>query len=361
MTQRYDLTYRSWQSIKSAEAWNDTIMTVTDEFGRPLYSATVPGFKRMENMDDIFAKYLNPFNPFELINFEEIGNRYTNYDWGSKTVFYVQDSERDVEDKYTITYDWTYDPDEMFNPIVSNSPVPLMDYRQYFIFTVLPTDTFRTIEWYWDYGPLFYAYDFNDTEAKFGVNYNIILDFSTAVFTDAPAQFSPAFNEAFNVWKTTTGYPNRKHKLMNGLNIIEVDLTCNTHCLYYRNERGGWCWLLTTASYDYKENYTVSSYKKQPNFTNSPMRNEWKQYENYSKSIKTTWTLKTTYMSDEQSAKMKSLFRSNLIYLQDLETRKVTPVNITDTQFQLKTFRNQKGKFAQYTINVQEAYDKKMV
>ena len=364
MNQRSDITRKSWETIEGQEVNVDTEFIITDADHSPLYSAIVPAGKKLEGIDQIFAKYLNPSNPFDILDFSESGLLYDYFDFDCRETFYVQDNNEQVEDKYTIYYDWTYEayPNEaLVSPVISNSPVPLLDYRMYFCYTYRPKKGFGGLEWYWDTGELFYTKNFNFTEQTYNANFNLFIDFSRATFSDEPSSFSRDFSSAFDVFRATQGYPNAKHYITNGSERIYIDNTCNTHCLYYRNELGGWNWLLVTGGSTMKEQYSVDSYKKNPHFEYTLAGNFNKQYMNYNKNIKQSWELKTGYLTDVQSNKMVSLFRSNLIYLQDLNTRRVYPVNITDNQYQEKTYKNQGRRFAQYTMNVQLAYDKKIV
>lgn len=371
---RYTFNYKSWETIDGIETYQDSEYNITDEYGDVIYSALVPAGHKLENLNDIFSKYINPWNPFDYYRFEDQGQAYHDFDFDCKKKFIVKNLTEGVEDEYIILYDWSYDTwnyEEITldTSIVSNSPLPTLDYRMYFLLTVKPTPVaLNSIEMYWDNtGEPFYIRDFADSERQLDLNFNIMMDFANASWGIKSGQFNMAFDEqAFFVGKATE-VPKFTYTIAtNWGQKFNVANTCKSHCLYYRNERGGWNFLLIDGIETMNEEYTVNSYKKNTlRLANVqamwPYEHNDRQYVNYSKGIKTKWILNTGYMNDNQSSKMSSLFRSNLIYMQDLNTRKVVPVNITDMQYTYKTFKNQKGKFAQYTINVQEANDKKIV
>lgn len=360
MQSRNSYTYRSWETINGPVVNQDTTFIIMNEYYEPIYSAYVPAGKRLEGLDTIFAKHIKPADPFLATDFSQPGIMYEDFDWNCKGEFYVQDQNLQVEDTYVVYYDWTYQDTDF--SVISNSPVPLLDYRMMFCFSVLPKNGMDEITWTWDDGTPFYYKDFIGPEQELGLIYTAFVPFTRNDFTDDPGAFTMDYSaNAFDVVKATQGIPNKEHYITNGTERITVDNTCNTHCLYYRNELGAWNWLLVTGSSTMKENYTTQNYVKNANFARHQLYGLSKQDINYVKNIATSWDLKTGFMTESQAAKMVSLFRSNLIYLQDLTTKQVVPVNITTSDYQEKTYRNSGNQFAQYTFTVKLAYDKKMM
>ena len=79
---------------------------------------------------------------------------------------------------------------------------------------------------------------------------------------------------------------------------------------------------------------------------------------NYLTKIEESWELNTSFLNDLQSSKMIHLLASNNLYLQDLNTGTITPVNITNSNCEHKTYKNQGRKMSTYTITVTNSQNK---
>lgn len=127
--------------------------------------------------------------------------------------------------------------------------------------------------------------------------------------------------------------------------------TCATHALYYLNAVGGWDFLLIRGNVLRENTYErVNMRKHASNLT----------YEHsekvVSEKVDVTWNLYTDYLSDEQWALMHHLTGSASVYLHDLNTGKLTPVNVTDTKQRYNTYKNQgkKKTFAEIHVKASQ-------
>lgn len=223
----------------------------------------------------------------------------------------------------TFSNDWSYynftgnESSYLSDPII-----PIVDIRQLFLFTST----------------------FNSGSAKVYINGNQVSQrtFSGQIktFIAMPTSIGPGIGDGsiinFNNWKSYT-----------------LKETCNRYCLYYLNAHGGWDWLVidgnTVKNYGYSRQNYLQNYD---NTTLEPGK------VNFKNDIKESWNLTTGFLTDSQSSKMYNLFGSVNVYLHDLEENKITPVVITNTAQEEKTFQNQGRKFYNYTITVESAQNK---
>ena len=122
---------------------------------------------------------------------------------------------------------------------------------------------------------------------------------------------------------------------------------CGDWALYYQNAYGGWDAFLVEGNV--KRNDEMSRLTITTPFNNNTT--EWGK-RNYNTQINPSFEIKTGYLTDTESAILaKNLLRSNQVYLHDLNTNKVWPVILTDTEAEWKTFKGNGRKFITYTIN----------
>lgn len=127
-----------------------------------------------------------------------------------------------------------------------------------------------------------------------------------------------------------------------------VKETCKPYCLYYMNRLGGW----DTLVLDGKESAQMKNnqYKKEYiNLTNEHNNTD------YLRQKTRKWQLVTPYLTDRQSKKMKNVLDSTLAYLQVFDSQEIIPVNISNNQYEVKTYRNQKRKLYTYTIEATDS------
>lgn len=131
-----------------------------------------------------------------------------------------------------------------------------------------------------------------------------------------------------------------------------IDNTGKDYVLYYVNAAGGWDSLLIEGNVKKTDEFESESYIKRVLRPSTEFaRNK------YLNTITSSWTLYTGYLNDVQASKMYNLLESTQVYLHNLKDNTITPVLITDTSCEYKTYTNQgKNKFY-YTINVESSQD----
>lgn len=132
----------------------------------------------------------------------------------------------------------------------------------------------------------------------------------------------------------------------------EILRTCSKYALLYRNAFGGWDSFLiegNTMETDSLERHTRSK-----EYDNSNSRNAGK--ENYLTQVVKNFTFHTGFLTDMQSARMPHLLNSAEVYLENLEDGSLTPVILTNTDTEYKTYRNT-ASLVNYEIAVEVAHD----
>jgi hypothetical protein len=129
---------------------------------------------------------------------------------------------------------------------------------------------------------------------------------------------------------------------------------CGKYALYYQNVYGGWDAFLIEGNVSKSQKLTDYKYGK--SFDNTGYdRETWV----YAKDIATTYAATTGWLSDEESKRLaKHLLSSPDVFLHDFEKDEIIPVNITDSSYKIKTYQNEGKRLVNYTINLEEAYNK---
>ena len=137
--------------------------------------------------------------------------------------------------------------------------------------------------------------------------------------------------------------------------IIRADIvdTCYDYCLYYVNSWGGIDSLLIQGTVKKSDKITSQYYTK--DFDNKTQDFEKVKYLN---TIASSYVLNTDWFTDEQQARLHNLIESNEVYLHNLNTDEILPVNITNTSLEYKTYTNNGKKKFNNTINVEVAQEK---
>lgn len=288
--------FKTWQTINLDAVANDTQFIILDhtsstpqsETSGVVYSGNILAGFGLQNLNEIFAQYVKCIPLGTTPTVQED----TEY---SKT-FYIYYSTDDwttsTSDTVTVTYDWTYDtdtPTQLSNPINN-----LLDKHQYLV------------------------YSYIEGSAKY--NYVELL---SNRFTQTPYEIS-----------TSVG-------------TFKIDDTCYNYCIYYLNQRGGWDSLLFQGKTIQNDKLTRLSYKK-----NYVAQSTDFNKVDYLTTIQESWQLNTSFMDDINSEKIINIMSSNDLYLQDLSSTQLIPVNITNSTCEHKTFKNQNRKLYTYTIEV---------
>lgn len=138
-----------------------------------------------------------------------------------------------------------------------------------------------------------------------------------------------------------------------GIIRAEIVDTCYDYCLYYINSWGGWDSLLIKGTAKKTDKITPQYYTK--DFDNKTQDFERVKYLN---TIASSYVLNTDWFTDEEQARLHNLIESNEVYLHNLNTDEILPVNITNTSLEYKTYTNNGKKKFNNTINVEVAQEK---
>jgi hypothetical protein len=134
----------------------------------------------------------------------------------------------------------------------------------------------------------------------------------------------------------------------------DVRSTCAKYCLYYLNAHGGYDHLLINGNAMRTDKFTRTEISKSVDNTTLAHSRQTIATE-----VTPTWKLYTDCLTDEQWKLTHHLLGSSHIFLHDLEADEITPVVITSSVAEYKSYRNQGNKKSYLTIDV-EASVKRM-
>lgn len=352
-------TYNAWETINLPVVSGDTSYIITNIYttGNPSNLLTgvissgkiLDGFG-LQNVNEIISPYVKT----EDLYFP------TGTDISSLTgddeqnalfyVFYSQDGWTNwTYDTINLIYNWAYETSLPYSR--SYRPINLLDYRQYFIFSIQnPVGSTQN-----NVGVSLERTQVDIFSIEDATIWTYMLRLDQLTY---PGAFSYAYSYDFDV--------NRTYMLpgtYNTLTIADdertfsyryyVTNTCYKYALYYLNDMGGWDYMLFLGRELQKDDIKRLQYKK--NYTAQAF--DWGKV-NYLTQINEKWELNTSFLNDTQSENLQPLFHSNKMFLQDLNNGKLIPVNITNTNVEHKTFKNQGRKLYTYTINLESAQEK---
>lgn len=225
-----------------------------------------------------------------------------------------------VEGTYTYYNSWAYEPVTGFSISVPIRKV--VDRRQIFVYSLYRGDKYN------------YIITYSNSDTRFRIDSNQVL-----IFDD----------------KAKDGIDTLSIDANSGERIAEFEVadTCYDYCLYYCNAFGGWDSLLIKGNVVKTDKISSHYYKKE--YNNKTYQFGKTKYLNV---ITPTYKLYTDWFNDEEQSKMYHLYESTEVYLHNLVTNKIEPVNITDTECVYKTFTNNGKKKFYNTINVEVAQEK---
>lgn len=143
-------------------------------------------------------------------------------------------------------------------------------------------------------------------------------------------------------------------KVIIGNRQYEVVSDCKRYALYYSNAYGGWDSFLIEGNV--KEADNVTRHIREIEYDNRSSQNRGRQ--NYVNELDKTFVLHTSWLNDNEAARMHHLLNSTDVYLYDINTGEMMPVVITNTTTEYKTFKGNGGKLVNYSINVSLAQDR---
>lgn len=240
------------------------------------------------------------------------------------------------EKPITFFNDWSYKDRDLTKGTMLSDPITgLVDPRQYLVSSwILPTGTGVINRFFYVDG----VQTAMDISLNSGINgYTYTEDLSNKLWP-CGSYLIVGFVEDGNISDRQIRY--------------DIDTTGKDYVLYYTNSAGGWDSLLVEGNVKKNDEIKSETYtRKVLNTSQEFARNK------YLNTITSSWVLYTGYLNDIQASKMFNLIESTKVYLHNLKDNTITPVLITDTNCEYKTYTNQgKNKFY-YTINVEASQD----
>jgi hypothetical protein len=132
--------------------------------------------------------------------------------------------------------------------------------------------------------------------------------------------------------------------------IADIEDTCYDYCLYYCNAYGGWDSLLIDGNVKKTDKIDSKYYTR--DYDNNTTQSEKTKFANV---INTEYILYTGWFTDAEQSRLHHLLESTEVYLHNLNTDEIVPVNITNNTCEYKTFTNNGKKKFSNTINVEVA------
>ena len=204
---------------------------------------------------------------------------------------------------YIFNNDWSYKED----PLYTNSPCSIVDPRQLFIVS----------------GDHRYKITYGDNTIQFTNLYTYRLDLSNITIP---------CGSKISVYKDNVII--KEYTVANGKDYV----------LYYTNSVGGWDFITVKGNSTRKDNVTSSLYERRPIRPSKEFGSI-----KYLNTITPSWSLNTGYINGNISELVSSLN----VYLYDLNTEDLIPVNVTTTSAEYLNYTNNGKHFTNYTVEVE--------
>lgn len=317
--------FRSWETINLPLVRNNTYYKILDhQSDKPgpdtqgvVYEGVVLQNYRIEALNEVLSQYVLPAD----IAFTS----GVSVDDKSHATFYIyytiDDWETFTFDIVIITYDWSYTKTP--GMILSRPITTALSPNQYFVYTVTPAtpDVVTNVELAIDGQVIMSRQISGYNRYTFVVYLPDALDklperVGERVLTIGPARFTIGTNDC--------GF---------------------SYMLYYLNELGGWDFLPFRGSSLHSADISRLQYERRTTAGSTDFSTV-----DYMTTIKDRWSLNTQYLDDIGSQKMINLLASNRVYLQDLASDLIMPVNITSQSCEYKTFANNGRRLVAYTV-----------
>lgn len=133
----------------------------------------------------------------------------------------------------------------------------------------------------------------------------------------------------------------------------DVVISCARYALYYVNAYGGVDLFLIEGNHTGKDE--LQRHTREVSYDNREISNAGKI--NFASEITKSLTLHTSWLTDEQSARMHHLLNANQVLLYDIKENQYIPVLLTNTTTEYKTYKGNGGKLTNYKIEVTFAND----
>lgn len=178
--------------------------------------------------------------------------------------------------------------------------------------------------------------------------YNTIEDtYALQVDADSNAILPPNLVSQYDTISVDNGYDPAL--------VYKVVKPCHRYALYYANKYGGIDFLLMEGTCKESDSITRYTHRREVRNDLSTPQRAVVEYTN----VQTKkFSLKTGLLSTEESLRMDNLIGSPNVWMWDNVLMKMSPVIITDTSVEHKTYKTEGRKPIQYTINVELAQDR---
>lgn len=329
---RTNLFIPAWKDEIYEFSSNPATFQILDGLGNTLYTGRAvarPGENNPKvNVSAIFRNYMTD-------TFLDFSKEATFVSSEEDRKFSLQISQSEVVD-YWVHQDWSYDPSIVYDRRASDGFIlsrPInghFDPRMCFLFSVYQNGPHPQ---YWN-------------AAKIGEGGRVIEEYSPS--TEYTTSTFIVHGVESNVKEFYFENPE------NTYDKVSYDkLVCGKgYALYYRNRLGGFDSFLIEGNTMKTDSYDRGSYLDVYNNNNPTDFGKI----SYHKDIKTTWTLYTGWLNDEEAENLSfNLLPSPQVYLHDLEKDTIKAVNITNSSVDYKTMRNQGYKIVQYQIDIEES------
>ena len=296
------------EGSENVPIWKDTVYTeksnnwieyhLDDANDNVLYAGKAypyPGNNTVEILvNDIASNFLKPMD-------WPTNDGFNESEYYSK-LFLLKTSTNIIR-TYIFNNDWSYKED----PLYTNSPCSIVDPRQLFIVS----------------GDSRYKITYGDNTIQFTNLYTYRLDLSNITIP---------CGSKISVYKDNVII--KEYTVANGKDYV----------LYYTNSVGGWDFITVKGNSTRKDNVTSSLYERRPIRPSKEFGSI-----KYLNTITPSWSLNTGYIKGNISELVSSLN----VYLYDLNTKDLIPVNVTTTSAEYLNYTNNGKHFTNYTVEVE--------
>lgn len=233
--------------------------------------------------------------------------------------------------------------DDSYNPATMGMSFPVngrIDSRQLLVFTAYNASTITATLTFTD-----------GTTSQVIIPVEISADFSND-FNDDFARSARAAGSGTAVFDLSA-WDNVASVTING-KTWEVVTDCKEWVIYYVNAYGGWDSLLIEGNTIQTD--SLKRHTREIEYDNRDIKNRGKQ--NYVNEITKSFTLHTSWLSDDESARMHHLLNSTDVYLYNINSGDMIPVILNNTTTEYKTYKGNGGRLVNYTIDATLAQDR---
>lgn len=277
------------------------------------------------NVNRICSNYLNSRLPEGIKN-----GYYTNANYSK--LFTIKNDKNNIIGQYRFHNSYLYSNDNevvLLSQHIKDKYV--IDRRQYFICSL-----------------------FNRNNS----NANFILKYATATNTTGTIYNGVIDNTAQSIIIEREKYKNdtniiRLAVTTQGNIIADIEDTCYDYCLYYCNALGGWDSLLVGGN-------VVKTDKINSKYYTKDVDNKTTEFAKtkFMNIITPTYKIYTDWFNDNEQSRLHHLLESTEVYLHNLNTDTIEPVNITNNTCEYKTYTNNGKKKWYNTIDLEVAQEK---